>query len=238
MNTFIQEATGKKVFYINAVNGSGGRMAGVFAGEAIAVKAPAWELAERYFTQEAPQADVLIVGLPQAYPYGSANNTLIASVGALVPPRFSSEAPLLREGGVVIALSPSNGQIDRRIYPSYQDLLDLYAKFHSTRPLVDFEEEFDNRPEYRLQYAHGHGFPPLHPFWLIYENEYTLNRASSVIMAGTTHPGAFRALGLATAPDFDSAWKMAKKYVGPNPTTVVAPTFWSKPRFKFAVKSE
>ena len=55
-------------------------------------------------------------------------------------------------------------------------------------------------------------------------------------MAGTTNPGAFRALGLQTASDFDAAWKMARRHVGTNPTTVVAPTFWTRPRIKFAVK--
>ena len=39
-----------------------------------------------------------------------------------------------------------------------------------------------------------------------------------------------------TAPDFDAAWKAARRYVGDNPTTVVAPTFWSRPRIKFSVK--
>jgi hypothetical protein len=39
------------------------------------------------FTREAPQADVLIVGLGAQYSYGSSNNTLIGAVGATVPPR-------------------------------------------------------------------------------------------------------------------------------------------------------
>jgi hypothetical protein len=179
---------------------------------------------------------VLVVGLAPSYSYGSANNTLIASVGALIPPRYFPEEPVLREGGVVIAVSPTTGIIDRRLYPSYQDLIELYARFHDARALVDYEDEFNNKPEYVQAYTHGHGYPPLHPFWLFYENEYTLNRAGAAIMAGTPNPGAFRALGLSTAPDFAAAWKMAKKYVGANPTTVVAPSFWSKPRIKFAVK--
>ena len=54
-------------------------------------------------------------------------------------------------------------------------------------------------------------------------------------MAGTSNPGAFRAIGMSTAPNFDAAWKMAKKIVGESPRTVVAPTFWSKPRIKFRV---
>lgn len=237
MTAYLEQATGKQVFYVNAVTGSGGRMAGVFAGHANEVTPPAWALAERMFTVEAPQADVLVVGLAQSYSYGNADNTLIGAVGALVPPRFSPGAPVLREGGVVIALSPSRGVIDPERYPSYQDVIDLYGRYHSVRALVDHEPEFDARPEYRQRYAHGHGYPPLHPFWLMYELEYTLNRAGAVYMAGTTNPGAYRSLGLVPAPDFAAAWKLAAKHVGPRPVTVVAPSFFSRPRIKFAVRA-
>jgi len=237
MTAVLEKATGKQVFYVNAVTGSGGRMAGVFAGHANAVTPPAWELAERMFTVAAPQADVLVVGLAQSYSYGHSNNTLIGAVGALVPPRFSPGAPVLREGGVVIAVSPSNGFIDRERYPSYQDVIDLYGRYHSVRALVDHEPEFDARPDYRQQYTHGHGFPPLHPFWLMYELEYTLSRAGAVYMAGTANPGAYRSLGLVPTVDFAAAWKLAAKHVGPNPATVVAPSFFSRPRIKFGVKA-
>jgi hypothetical protein len=141
----------------------------------------------------------------------------------------------LREGGVVIAVSPTTGFIDPQLYPSYQKVIDVYGSLHSPRGLIDYEDEFNNNPEYTHKYTYEHGYPPLHPFWLLYENEYALNRASAVIMAGTSNPGAFRAIGMSTAPNFDAAWKMAKKFVGENPRTVVAPSFWSKPRIKFRV---
>jgi hypothetical protein len=86
-------------------------------------------------------------------------------------------------------------------------------------------------------YRYGFGYPALHAFWIFYELEYALGRAGAVIMAGTSNPGAFRALGLQTAPNFDAAWKMARRYVGKDPKTVVAPTFWSRPRIKFSVKA-
>ena len=35
----------------------------------------------------------------------------------------------------------------------------------------------------------------------------------------------------------NAAWRMARRYVGENPTTVVAPTFWTLPRIKFSVKA-
>jgi len=236
MTAFLEAATGKKTFYVNAVTGMGGKPAGIFAGHANDVTPPAWDLAGRMFSREVPQADVLVVGLGAKYSYGSSDNTLIAAVGATVPPRYSPGLPVLREGGVVIALSPSTGFIDRERYPSYQDLIDVFARHHSVRALVDHEETFHGNPEYLQRYRHGFGYPALHAFWIFYELEYALARAGAVIMAGTSNPGAFRALGLQTAPDFDAAWKMARRYVGASPTTVVAPTFWTRPRIKFLVK--
>jgi nickel-dependent lactate racemase len=237
MTAFLEDATGKKTFYVNAVTGTGGRPAGIFAGHASAVTPPAWELAGKMFTREAPQADVLVVGLGAQYSYGSSNNTLIAAVGATVPPRYSPDLPVLREGGVVIAVSPTTGVIDRERYPSYQDLIDTYSRHHGIRELVDHEEAFHRNPDYMRGYREGFGYPALHAFWIFYELEYALNRAGAVIMAGTSNPGAFRALGLQTAHDFDAAWKMARRYVGAHPTTVVAPTFWTRPRIKFSVKA-
>ena len=236
MTAILEQATGKKTFYVNAVTGMGGKPAGIFAGHASAVTPPAWELAGRCFTKEVPQADVLVVGLGAQYSYGSSNNTLIAAVGALVPPRYSPGQPVLREGGVVIALSPSTGWIDPDRYPSYQRLIDVYDRHHDIRALVDYEETFHRDPEFMQKYRHGFGYPALHAFWIFYELEYALERAGAVILAGTQNPGAFRRLGLQTAPDFDAAWRIARRYVGASPTAVVAPTFWSRPRIKFSVK--
>jgi len=237
MTAFLEEKTGKKTFYVNAVTGLGGKAAGIFAGHASAVTPPAWELAGKMFTRAVPQADVLVVGLGAAYSYGSSDNTLIAAVGATVPPRYSPDLPVLREGGVVIAVSPTTGLIDRERYPSYQDLIDVYARHHDIRSLVDHEEPFHGNAEYMRGYRQGFGYPALHAFWIFYELEYALARAGAVIMAGTSNPGEFRKLGLQTAPDFDTAWKIARRYVGANPATVVAPTFWTRPRIKFSVKA-
>ena len=235
MSAFMEQATGKQVFYINSINGLGGQMIGVHAGHASAIKKPAWDLAASRFVYDSPQADVLIVGLSASFSYGNANNTLIAGAGTFTLPRYNAQGPVLREGGVVIAVSPTTGYIDPMLYPSYREVIEIYGKLHTPRGLIDYEDQFNNNPEYVHRYTHGHGYPPLHPFWLLYENEYTLNRASAVIMTGTTNPGAFRAIGMSTAPTYDAAWKIAKKFVGGNPQVVVAPTFWSKPRIKFQV---
>jgi nickel-dependent lactate racemase len=237
MTNFLDEKLGRQVFYINAVNGTKGQMAGVYAGSAAGVKPPAWELADKIYRKPCPQADVLIVGLPGNFSYGSSNNLLVAAVGAMVPPRHSPEQPILREGGVVIATCPTTGHLDPDRFPSYQEAVDLYGRYHSVRALVDHEDEFANRPEYLHRYTYGYGYPPLHPFWVLYELDYAWKRAGALIIAGASNPGPFRGLNMVPAQDFAEAWKTAEKYVGKNPTTVVAPTFWSKPRIKFDVRN-
>lgn len=237
IHAWIEKATGKRIFYVDAVGGTGGRLAGVFAGYAPEVDIAAWKLADTFYRYPVPQADVMVIGLPARFAYGDAHNQLIAAVGALVPPRIWLGRPVLREGGVVIGLSPCRGWIDPQTYPSYQEVIDLYGRYHSAAALADHEEEFCQRPEYLRQYRYGYGYHPVHPFWLFYENEYARERAGAVIMAGTSAPGAFRALGLIPAPDFGEAWRIAARYVGRDPTTVVAPSYWSRRLLKFDVQT-
>ena len=173
LNAQMEIATGKQVFYINSVSGLEGNPVGVFAGSCREVRAPAWELAESIFRCPVPQADVMVVGLPERLGPDSTDNTLVAATGVMSPPRFCPSAPVLREGGVVIGLSPSRGQIDPERYPAYQEVIDLYGRYHSIASLVDHEQELDHRPEYRHRYTHGYGYPPLHGLWLLYQSAYT-----------------------------------------------------------------
>lgn len=236
IHDYIEKATGRRVFYIDAVGGVGGRLAGVFAGYAPRVDEAACELADTFSRRSVPQADVLIVGLPGRLPYEDPDNTLVAGVAALVPPRVWLGHELLREGAVVIALSPSAGRIDPVKYPSYQPVIDLYARHHDIAELADHEEDFAHRPDLIHQYRHGFGYHPLHAFWLFYQSHYTLGRAGRVVMAGTRNPGAFRDLGITPVRDFDAAWKVATTLVGARPTVVVAPSYYSRRLFKFEVE--
>lgn len=237
IHTHIEKATGKRIFYINGVGGIKGRLAGVFAGYSPEVDEPAWKMADTFCRYPVPQADVMIIGLPQRLPYEDYHNHLVAAVGALVPSRLWLNRPVLREGGVIIGLSPCAGRINPRKYPSYQDVIDLYARYDNIASLSEHEDEFSHNPEYLGKYTYGYGYHPLHAFWLFYQSEYTLTRAGAIAMAGTTNPGAFRTLGITPTADFDRAWKVATKLVGRNPVTVVVPTFYSRRLFKFDVQA-
>ena len=114
-------------------------------------------------------------------------------------------------------------------------MIDLYAGHHEIHELARHQSAIATRPEYLERYANGGAYHPIHPFWLLYACDYVLSRAGAVVMAGTRNPGAFRKLGMHPARSFEDAWKRAETIVGPNPVTVVAPTYWSKRIFKFAV---
>ena len=235
VHEFMETAMGKRVFYVNSVVGVGGKIAAVFAGYSPEIEAPCWDVADTFNLYPSPQADVMIIGMSNWFAYGEANNTLIAAVGCLNPPRIWVNRPVLREGGVVIGLNPSSGEIDPVMYPSYQEVIDLYDRHHDIGDLAQYELEISTNPKYLDLYHNGNSYHPRHPFWLMYIGHYTLQRASAVIMAGTSNPGAFRQLGMTVAKDFDQARKIATRIIGNDPITVVAPTFWTRRQFKFQV---
>jgi hypothetical protein len=232
----IEKATGNRIFYVNWVGGAKGRMAGVFAGYSPEVEPPAWKLADTFHKVKVPEADILVLGLPQKFAYGTVDDPLVAMVGLTTPPRTWLNKPILKEGGVVIGVAPSSGTVNTDTHPSYPETIDLYSRYHNIRDLADHEGVVGNRPEHLHQYTHGHAYHPIHGFWLFYESDYVFKRASAVIMAGTSNPGAFRAIGITPAQDFDQAWALARRNVGANPTTVVVPSYWSQRIFKFDVR--
>ena len=116
---------------------------------------------------------------------------------------------MLREGGVVIGLSPSRGHIDPERYPAYQEVIDLYGRYQSLARLVDHEKELDDRPDYRRLYTDGYAYPPLHGLWLLYQSRYTRERGhhgrkpqpGGISGAGDDTGGRFRRGLAARDPD-------------------------------------
>ena len=247
----IERATGKRVFYVDSVLGKGAQLAGVFAGYSPEINEPTWALTEKLYTLEVPQADVFILGVPRFALYGETSNPIISLAAVCAPPRIWTNNHLLREGGVVIGLVRCTGHIDENAHASYPEVLDLYRSCHSAYELMKHEEEFLNRDDLIFQYQFCYSYAPIHPFWLFYESQYILDRASKVIFAGAPGtetflappqvegiggPGAVRDIGCVPAANFEEAWKMAEKTVGKNPTVVACPQFWTTVRPHFYVK--
>ena len=162
ISAHIEQATGKRIFYINWVGGSGGRMARIFAGYSPEVEPPAWEAADRFSLVEVPQADILVIGLSERFAYGSADNPLVAAIGVGYPPRVWLGDHVLRRGGVVIGMTPSSGEIDAGTYLSYREVIDLYARHHEIRELAGHQDAIASRPDYLERLREGRRLPP-HP---------------------------------------------------------------------------
>ncbi|MBN1635940.1 MAG: DUF2088 domain-containing protein [Deltaproteobacteria bacterium] len=246
----IEKSIGKRVFYVDSVLGSATRLAGIFAGYSPEINEPTWQLAEKLYTVEVPQADVLIYGIPRIGLYGETSNPLISLAAVCAPPRIWRNKPLLREGGVVIGLVRCTGHIDDNAHASYREVFNLYKRCLSAYELQEYEEEYLNRQDLIFKYRHCYSYAPIHPFWLIYESEYILKWAGKVIFAGVPGrenplappqiegdggPGAVRSMGCTPARDFEEAWQLTQQIVGKNPTVVACPQFWTTVRPSFYV---
>jgi nickel-dependent lactate racemase len=232
----IERATGKKILYADAVMNTKEEICGIFVGHCPEINEPEWRLAETLFRVPAPQADVLVVGLPISQIYGQTHNPLLALTYLTMVMRTWVNKPILKPGGVLIGVVKCNGTIDTRRRPADQEVWDLFGKVHSAMDLFDFEEEFLTREDYIYQYRHCHAVHPMHPFWLFYEDQYLLDHAGKVIFAGEVNPEAVRKMGCTPARNFDHAWEMAHQMVGKNPAVVVVPDYMSRVKIQFDVR--
>jgi len=232
----IEKAIGKPIFYVDVITNATGDICAVFAGHSPEINEPAWAVAERLFRVKTPQADVLIMGIAYQAVYGSTDNPLLTMTYITTPPRTWLNKPLVRKGGVVIALGRSSGEYNTYLRPSDPEVVKRYEGCFRTQELSQHIEEFLTRPDYLYKYQHCNGSHPIHAFWLLYENQWLMEHAAKVIMAGEVNPGPLRALGLVPSRSFAEAWQMAKEVVGENPRVVVLPHYWSHLKMQFAVE--
>ena len=236
INKTIESETKKRIFYINYVGGTGGNISRIFAGYSPEMDEASWEAADNFSIVDVPQADIFVIGLTESYAYGSANNPLIATIGMAYPTRVWLGDHLLKEGGVVIGLTPSTGEIDYGTYPSYQEVLDLADRHETIHELTQYQDSISANHEYLRLYKKGGAYHPIHPFWLLYASDYAISRAEKVIVCGSSAQDQFRKIGIQCVDDFDDALMQARGVVRKNPTIVVAPSYWSRRTFKFNVK--
>jgi nickel-dependent lactate racemase len=236
INSQIERATGKKIFYVDAATNAKGEVCAVFAGHCPEILEPEWSQAETFFRVPVQQADVLIMGLPLKEIYGPTHNPLLALTYAAMAFRTWVNKPLIRKGGVVIILAKCNGTIDERLRPSDSEVIKLFGTCFSALDLKDFKEEFLTREDFIYRYRHCNAFHPIHPIWLFYEDQYLLDHPGKVIFAGEVNPSAIRQLGCTPARDFGQAWNMAMDIVGNNPNVLVVPHYFTRDRVQFFVE--
>ena len=236
INFGIEKSIGKRIFYVNWVGGIGGKIVDVFAGYSPELEEPSWQLADKFSIIDVPQADILVLGLPQSYAYGSANNPLIAAIGMAYPPRVWLKNHLLKKGGCIIGLNPSTGVFDEDTYPSTSEVIKLRSTVSSIQEMSAFQKEVSENEHYLERYSNHNAYHPIHPFWLLNSCDYMMTRASEVFLVGTTNEKIFRSIGITPTKDFDTALKQAQTRLSADPKIVVVPSYWSQRPFKFRVK--
>lgn len=235
INKRIEEATGRPIFYVDAIPNKQGLISEIFAGHCPEILKPEWERGAELFRVEVPQADVVVFGLPESDVYGSTDNPLVLLTYGAMAIRGWVNKPMLRKGGVAILTAKCDGTIDDYLRQTDREVLELYANKFSVLEMGDHLEEYLTREDYIYRYRHCNAFHPVHPFWLLYEDQYLLDHPSKVIVTGEVEPKPIRQIGCTPARDFDKAWEMALDVVGKNPTTLVVPHYYSGDRCQFYV---
>lgn len=234
INDQIEQATERKIFYIDCLSDSRGSLTGIFSGHSPEINGFSWKRADEYCIQNSPEADILIIGIPKAIAYDTSDNPLMAMYAIALAPRMWLNRPLLKEGGIVIGIVDSNGKINEKKLPSYPEIIKMFDSCHASEAMQEYEERFWYREDYLFKYSHCNAYHANHGIWTFYLSDYLFKRAGRIIMAGVKNPGVFRGLGFSVAKDFKEAWSLVRN-IYRNPTVVVLPTFLSKPMFKFNI---
>jgi len=149
--SFVEEATGKKVFYIEGSLNARGEFDQVVAGDGAAIRKPIFDLADGEKIVGVPnQVDVFVSGAAHwGIFYDTCNNPLMSLVQINSRIReYVGARPPLRKGGVAILVTPCDGTIDERFRPSDREMIQLFNRLgHDPARLEDYEEEYLNRQD-------------------------------------------------------------------------------------------
>lgn len=133
---------------------------------------------------------------------------------------FYRGKPLIRKGGVLIALYPLHEDFHPVHHPSY---IEFYNRVltHTTDPKTiqdKYEEEFAYNPKYIEAYRYGNAYHGVHPFYMWYWGCYGLAHLGKVIFVKPQSKRPAEIMGFATANSIAEAIEMAKDVVGDNPS--------------------
>jgi lactate racemase len=199
------------------------RLTGIQAG----LTAPVHEKTlEKVFDQHCipiqGQADIGIVGIPYLSPYNvnSIMNPILTYVMSLgYSFNFYRGQPLIRKGGVLIALYPLHEDFHKVHHPSYIDFYNrVLTDTTDPKTIQDkYEEEFAYDPKYIDLYRNSYAYHGVHPFYMWYWGCYALSYLGKVIFVKPKLKRPAEIMGFDTANSVQEAIEMAKDIVGPTP---------------------
>jgi hypothetical protein len=231
----IEELTGKKIFYIDAITGPDQNIVDVFAGHVPDLERIQYPEADKYFVVKAPQFDIIVIGLPYTLDYDTSDNPGCACNFASRPARGWRNKPILRENGVIIALGRCMGKVSPR-RPADEAAIKLFRNCYDAEELYEYVGAFCNKPEYLYKYRFEYAYSPIHSIFLT-ANIDTLDKVTSrAIFVGDIDPGVVRQMGATPAKNLHEGLAKAKDVVGNNPDILVLPSYFHDPKPIFEVE--
>jgi lactate racemase len=198
-------------------------MSSVQAGETEAVHTQTLaHLHRQHVVPVAGQADIMTCGIPYVGPYNVnsiMNPILVVCMGMGYFFNLYREAPLVREGGVLIMSHPTEREFHPVHHPSYIDFFDTVLADTTDPATIEqrYEETFANDPWYREQYRFGNAYHGVHPFYMWYWAAHAMQHLGDVIFLGG-NPDVVRRLGFRSASTMRDALEMASDTVGRDPS--------------------
>jgi len=230
----IENAIGKKIFYVDAITGPQQKIVAVFAGHVPELEEVEYPEADKYFKVKVPQVDIVVVGLPYLMGYDTSDNPACACNYAAQSARLWRNKPVLRENGIIIALARCSGAISPR-RPADLEAFELYRDCFSARELYDYTDSFCNNQEYLYQYQHDYAYSPIHSILLLQNVDALHKVARRTIFAGEVNPSVIREIGAIPTKSFDEALAQATEIVGKDADILVLPRHYYDPRPIFEV---
>ena len=225
----IEEATGKRVFYVDTLMGPGHRTVKAYAGYVPELEQVDYPDADTCFIVNVPQFDIVITGIPHDLSYDTSDNPGTLGVHSQVL-RMARNKPLLRDGGVLISLAQCRGIISK-YRPADHEALRLLRDCYDLEEFFEHSDYFWNHPEYLRAYKYHYAFSPKHSIFMCGDAAHHWKLTRRSIVVGDVLPGLIREHGLTPARDFDAALRIARETVGKSdPDILVLPRFFDDPR--------
>ncbi len=194
-------------------------MIGAYAGEVEKVHAKALEdNLNQYEVDVDGQCDVLIGGIPDMSPYNV--NSILNPVlfVCLVHGYFFNlykNKPLLKKGGVLIAVHPLEEEFHKEHHPSYIDFYEnvLTKTLDAKKIEQEYEKAFAENKKYVEMYRNSNAYHGVHPFYMWYWGCYGLSYVGKTIVVGARSKRALDVLKFDSADYLDEAIEKAKKFL-------------------------
>ncbi|WP_152363599.1 lactate racemase domain-containing protein [Microlunatus speluncae] len=209
---------------VNNLPGSYGVVSVVAGDPAQVADAAAETVRKQQLVEVEGQADVAVVGVPQAGPcsVGSVTNPLLAAWSGLVGTLGAATGkPVVRDRGAVIVYHPARSEFSPLHHPSYVDFFDEVLPSPSTgsgqaAATAEAFAKFADDEWYRHLYRTGHAFHGVHPFLVWAEVTAATARLSDVVWVGGDRATVAR-MGFRAASSLADALEMTAASVGSDP---------------------